>query len=81
MAVEKLGADGVIVTGEDDIRRFQLITVRAAMRLELAGMTHSGGSVIARWKKHLGLKGNRQKVYDQFCAMHGFDSGAPKGGR
>lgn len=57
------------ITGTNNIRRFQKLAQLYAMRLELLGMRHSGGSVIARIKKHYGLKGNKQSIYDQFSKI------------
>lgn len=34
----------------------QMMTVRAAIKLEAVGLKHSGGSVRARWAATLGLK-------------------------
>jgi hypothetical protein len=60
----------MVVTG-DDVRRFQVLAQKHAMRLELAtGMTHSGGSIVARIRRHYGFKGSRLSVYQQFCRHH-----------
>lgn len=40
----------------DAIRTYQLIVVRAALRMEKAGMKHSRGAIRPKWAKALGLK-------------------------
>ena len=56
----------IVLSGSEQITRFRLITLRTALKLELLGMKHSRGSVYALIKKEFGLKGSKQKVYDQF---------------
>jgi hypothetical protein len=56
----------IVLSGSEQIARFRLITLRTALKLELLGMKHSRGSVYALIKKEFGLKGSKQKVYDQF---------------
>jgi hypothetical protein len=46
-----------------------MIAQKHALKLELAGMRHSGGSMFARIKRHHGLSGGRQAVYTQFCEL------------
>lgn len=50
-------------------RLAQMIAQKHALKLEMRGLKHSGGSVNARIKKHYGLRGNRQSVYTQFCEL------------
>lgn len=63
------GVGGTAITG-DDIQVFHLLQLKHAMRLEMKGMRHSRGSVFAYVKRTFNLKGNKQRVYDQFIAMH-----------
>ena len=44
----------------------RLITLRSALKLELLGMKRRGRSAYAIIKEEFNLKGNKQKVYDQF---------------
>ena len=44
----------------------RLITLRSALKLELLGMKRRGRSAYAIIKAEFNLKGNKQKVYDQF---------------
>ena len=48
----------------------ELATLKAACGLEAKGMRHSSGlSACAQAKKRYGLRGSKQKVYDQLCVM------------
>lgn len=51
------------MTGEQ-ISTYQLMVVRAAIKLEKLGLKHSGGSVRARWAAQLGLK--PRDAHDKF---------------
>jgi len=57
------------ITGSKQIKLAQMIAQKGCLRMELAGMKHSGGSVYARIKKHYGLRGSKQSVYTQFCEL------------
>lgn len=48
---------------------FNMIAQKSALKLELAGLRHSRGSVYAHIKKVYGLRGNKQSVYTQFCEL------------
>jgi hypothetical protein len=48
---------------------FNMIAQKSALKLELAGLKHSRGSVYAHIKKVYGLRGNKQSVYTQFCEL------------
>jgi hypothetical protein len=49
------------------INWFQMRTQLGALKLEIKGLRHSSGrSVYAHIKRTYGLKGNKQRVYDQF---------------
>lgn len=61
---------GIIRTGPE---LFNLLQLKYAMKLEMRGLRHSKGSVYAHVKRRFGLKGNRQKVYEAFCDMHGLE--------
>lgn len=44
-------------------------TQLAALKLEILGMRHSSGrSIYAHIKKTYGIKGTKQRVYEQFAA-------------
>jgi len=58
-----------MITGRENIRLAQMLAQKGALKLETLGMKHSGGSVCAMIKRHYGLKGNKQRVYTQFCEL------------
>lgn len=47
-----------------------MMTQLKALKLELIGMKRRGRSAYIVIKEQYGLKGNKQKVYDQFEKMH-----------
>jgi len=64
----------LIATGVADVRRVQVLAQKYAMKLELkTGLRHSGGSLIARIRKHYGFHGSRASVYAQFCERFGIE--------
>ena len=61
---------GFTLQGEDQMLGARLLTMRAGLRLELKGLQMTRGvSCYALVKKETGLKGSKQKVYDQFEFM------------
>ena len=48
---------------------FHMIAQKHALKLEIAGLKHSRGSVYAHIKRTYGFKGNKQSVLDQFTAF------------
>lgn len=48
---------------------YTMLAQRSALRLELAGMKHSRGSVYAHIKRTYNIRGNKQSVYTQFCEL------------
>jgi len=60
---------GIIITGKENIANVRLITLRSALKLELLGMKRRGRSVYSIIKEEFGLKGNKQKVFDQFSKI------------
>ena len=58
--------DGAIITG-DNIKLFRILTLQKGLKAELNGFRLTRGrtcySII---KSEFGLKGNKQRVYDQF---------------
>ena len=51
------------------IELFGLLSLRAALRMEVAGLKGRGKSAYAIAKQELGIKGNKQKVLDQVHEM------------
>ena len=61
---------GFTVQGEDQMLGARLLTMRAGLKLELKGLRMTRGvSCYALIKQETGLKGSKQKVYDQFEVM------------
>ena len=48
---------------------YALLSLRAALRLEVVGLKGRGKSAYAIAKQELGIKGNKQKVLDQVNQM------------
>ena len=55
----------------NQIEQFRLLTLRQMLRLELIGMKRSGRSAYSIIKDELGLKGNKQSVFNQLSEMLG----------
>ena len=53
----------------NQIDAFRLLTLRGALRLEVMGMKRHGRSVYSIVKEEFDLKGNKQKVFDQFTEI------------
>ena len=58
----------MMITGEENIALWRLLTMKAALKLEVAGMRHSQGSVYALVKREFGFKGNKARVLEQLTA-------------
>jgi len=55
----------MLITGKENIDAFRLRTLHKMLKLEILGMTRRGQSAYAIIKQETGLKGSKQKVYDQ----------------
>lgn len=53
------------ISNPEHIELFRLKTLRSALRLEIVGLKRRGRSVYSIIKQELGLKGSREKVYEQ----------------
>ena len=51
------------------IELYALLSLRAALRLEVVGLKGRGKSAYSIAKQELGVKGNKQKVLDQVNQM------------
>ena len=58
-----------IITGKENIDRYRLIVLKHGLKLELLGMQKRKPSCYSVIKDEFNLKGNKQKVYDQFCEL------------
>lgn len=69
MPITTYGNGGFCVTGKG-IDIYRMITLLSAMRIELHGMCIARGySAYATIKREFGLKGSKQKVFDQFSTL------------
>ncbi len=53
----------------EQIEEFRLRTLHKMLKLEILGMTRRGQSAYSIIKAETGLKGSKQKVYDQLDAI------------
>lgn len=58
-----------IITGKENIQAYRMKVLKGALKLELLGMKGRGRSAYSIIKSEFGLKGNKQKVFDQFEQM------------
>jgi hypothetical protein len=61
----------MMILGTNQIEHFRLLTLLQMLKLELRGMSRSGRSAYTIIKAETGLKGSRQRVYEQFAALLG----------
>ena len=58
--------DSTMITDRTSINNFRILTLVKGLKLELLGMKRSRGkSCYQLLKEEFGLKGSKQKVYDQ----------------
>ena len=55
----------MIIDNPRDIDLYSILAKRSALALELRGMKRRGRSAYSLIKEEFGLKGNKQKVFDQ----------------
>ena len=62
----------MLITGEENIKRYRLFVLKSALELEIKTemKVARGQTAYTRIKNEFNLKGNRQKVLDQFIKMH-----------
>lgn len=65
-----------VITGAENIARVRLVVLRHRMYLELIGIRFRLNT-FAQVRKEFKLTGRRLKVYQDFCAMHGFADDFP----
>jgi len=58
--------DGVTLITGSSIEIYRLLSLKAALGLEVVGITRRGRSAYSM-AKDLGFKGSKQKVYKQLC--------------
>ena len=62
----------MLITGKDNIERYRLFVLKTKLQLEISTdmKVTRGQTAYARIKNEFNLKGNKQKVLDQFIKMH-----------
>ena len=55
----------MVLDTAEQIAEFRLCTLHKMLKLEILGMTRTGRSAYAIIKQETGLKGSKQKVYNQ----------------
>jgi len=58
-----------VYNSTNDPAVYRLLVLEKSLKLELLGMKHSRQSAYARAKQQYGLKGNREKVYNQLLDL------------
>ena len=53
----------------DNTHMARLLVLKSALKLEISGFKRRGQSAYSIIKSEFNLKGNKQKVYDQFVAI------------
>ena len=61
MPITQTTSGAITVTG-DDIAIFQLLAVKGALKLEMAGLKSRGGSIRKGWALRLGLKPSAKRA-------------------
>ena len=57
----------MMITGEENIKMFRLLSLKAGLKIEIAGMkVRRGRTCYSIIKDEFNLKGNKQKVLTQF---------------
>ena len=54
-----------MIIGEQNIKNARILTLRAALKLEVKGMKRRGQSVYSIVKKEFGFKGSKTRVLEQ----------------
>lgn len=68
--VEISPTGSVTYVGEDAVKVFRMITLANGLKMEIKGLRMTRGTTCyAVIKREFGLKGNKQKVLDQFLPL------------
>jgi hypothetical protein len=71
MAIETTEGGGMVITG-GDVELYAVLAIKSRLHLELTVMAFRP-DMNRLVKQRFGLKGNREKVYRQFCRLKGLD--------
>ena len=66
---------GTISMGRNGIALYRLLLIKTGMELEMKGirLTRKIPSAFTIARKEFGLSGNKRRIYENFCDIHGFD--------
>lgn len=64
-----IGGGAIMATGEASINLFRMTALKSMLGLELLGMKRRGQSAYSIIKRQYNLRGNKQKVFDQFSKL------------
>ena len=67
--IEQLPGGGVVCTGVG-VDIYRILALRGMLEMEMAGLRRRGRSAFAVVKEEFGLRGNKERVYREFCKMH-----------
>jgi hypothetical protein len=56
----------MMIDTPEGIAAYRMLALRSMLKLEILGMKHSRGSAYATIKREFNLKGNKQRVLDQY---------------
>jgi hypothetical protein len=56
----------MMIDTPEGIAAYRMLALRSMLKLEILGMKHSRGSAYATIKRVFNLKGNKQRVLDQY---------------
>tara|TARA_R100000781_G_scaffold107107_1_gene71251 strand:- start:376 stop:597 length:222 start_codon:yes stop_codon:yes gene_type:complete len=59
----------IVLDTPEDINMFRMLSLKGALSLEVKGMKRRGRSAYSIVKEEFGLKGNKQRVLEQFTAI------------
>ena len=59
----------IVFEGQKSIALYRLVSLKYALKLEVRGIKMTRKSVYAQIKREFNLKGNKQKVYNQFIII------------
>ena len=54
-----------VIDTKEELEMYNLLRLKSALKLEVAGMKHSKGSVYALVKRRFGFKGSKESVLQQ----------------
>jgi len=59
----------IVIDTPEGIEMYRLLALKYALKLEIAGMKHRGGSAYAMLKREFGFRGDKAAVLAQLLAL------------